>query len=144
MFCCFINNKKIDIINIKKQKKDEFKNLKTHISTIGNYKPMSVYHGIKESFNSNDIILGLNSLCQNEIHISIGFNPNRLILSHITTIEGIKYKDECFHIMKITHKKIENINDITQYDIYNAIQEYIYINKKEPQYIIKEMLIIAT
>ena len=144
MLCCFINKKNINLINIKKQKKDEFTNLKTHISIIGNYKPMPVYQGNKELFNYSDIILGLNSLCQNEIHISIGFNPNRLILSHITTNNDIKYKDECFHIMKITCKKIENINDITQYDIYNAIQEYIYINKKEPKYIIKETLIIAT
>jgi hypothetical protein len=144
MFCCFYQ-KNINLILINKQKKEEYKNIKTHISIIGNHKPMSVYHGNKNIFNSDDIILGLNSLCQNEIHISIGFNPNRLILSHIAiNNENIKYKDECFHIMKFENKNINNIYDITQYDIYNAIQEYIFINKKEPKYNIKEQIIIAT
>ena len=143
MFSCF-TNKNTNLMLIKKQKKEEYNNIKTHISMIGNYKPMPVYHGNKNTFDSNDIILGLNSLCNNEIHISIGFNPNRLILSHIAIEENVKYKDECFHIMKFENKKINNIHDITQYDIYNAIQEYIYINKKEPKYNIKDHIIIAT
>lgn len=136
--------KNINLIAIQKQKKEEYQNKKIHISTIGNHKPMLVYYGNKHIFNSDDIILGLNSLCQNEIHIAIGFDPTRLILSHITINDNIRYKDECFHIIKITYKKIENINDITQYDIYNAIQEYIYLNKKEPKYNIKEAFLIAT
>ena len=143
MFCCFAIKNNM-LVSINKQKKEEYNNKKIHISIIGNYKPMCIYHGNKNTFNANDIINGLNSLCQNEIHISIGFNPNRLILSHIASSENNKYKDECFHIMKITHKKIETTNDITQYDIYNAIQEYIYINKKEPKFSVKDMVIIAT
>jgi len=141
MFCCCYN-KNINK-NIKKQKKDEYNNKKIHISILGNYIPMPVYFGNKHIFTNEDILVGLNSLCINEIHISIGFNPNRLILSHIRNIEDNKYKDECFYIMTFDNKEVNNVVNVTQYDIYNAIQEYVLLNKKQPKFEIKELPLLA-
>ena len=36
--------------------------------------------------------------------------------------------------MQFIIKEVTTISQITQYDIYCAIQEYILINKKEPKY----------
>jgi len=131
MFCYKKDKLKIFL---KKQKKEEYNNIKVNMYILGNYEPMAVYHGNKEYYTNEDILKGLNAMCINEIHISIGNNPNRLILSHIRTQDNKKYKDECFHIMQFIIKEVTTISQITQYDIYCAIQEYILINKKEPKY----------
>lgn len=119
---CFAKNK-----FISNQIKNEYKNKKVHISIIGNYKPKQVF---KENC---EIIQGLNSMCNCDIHISIGTNPTRIILSYIDIIDFNYNKGQTFHIYKIEYKEINNINDINQYDIYNSIQDYIYINKQEPK-----------
>ena len=72
-------------------------------------------------------------MCNCDIHISIGTNPTRIILSYIDIIDFNYNKGQTFHIYKIEYKEINNINDINQYDIYNSIQDYIYINKQEPK-----------
>ena len=134
MFCCICYKKDKLKIFLKKQKKEEYKNIKVNMYTLGNYEPIPVYYGNKEYYTNEDILKGLNAMCINEIHISIGNNPNRLILSHIRTQDNKKYKDECFYIMQFIIKEVTTISQITQYDIYCAIQEYILINKKEPKY----------
>lgn len=133
---CFIKKNKF----LKEQMKDEYYNRKVNMSTIGNYKPFQVFIG--DEIKINETILGLNSLCNCDIHISIGTNPTRLILSYVDIAENNIYKKgQTFHIYKIEYKKISRIEEITQYDIYNAIQDYIYKNKQIPK---NDNLIIAT
>jgi len=131
MGCLYSKNKFIDY-----QIKDEYKKRKVHISKIGNYKPHQVFYG-NETVLNNSYINGVNSMCECDIHISIGNNPTRIILSYVdinsktNIIEFIK--GQTFHIYKITYKEINSIEDINQYDIYNSIQDYIYINKQIPK-----------
>jgi hypothetical protein len=136
LLCCFRFNSLSKFIN--KQHKDEYYKKKKNMSFIGNNKPKSVYHGYSNELKINDIIYGLNSLCLCDIHIAISNTPPRLILSYI----NIDYnnddkkeklmKGDTFHIFNITYKTITDINDITQYDIYNAIQDYIYLYETIP------------
>ena len=133
---CFTKNNKF----LKEQMKYEYYNRKVNMSAIGNYKPYQTFIG--EELKITKTILGLNSLCECDIHISIGNNPTRLILSYVDIIEFNNYKKgHTFHIYKIEYKKISNAEEITQYDIYNAIQDYIYKNKQNPK---NDNIIIAT
>lgn len=133
---CFTKNNKF----LKEQMKDEFYNRKVNMSSIGNYRPYQVFIG--EDNKITETILGMNSLCNCNIHISIGTNPTRLILSYVDITENNIYKKgQTFHIYKIEYKKISRIEEITQYDIYNAIQDYIYKNKQIPK---NDNIIIAT
>lgn len=125
---------------LKDQMKDEYYNRKVNMSSIGNYKPYQVFIG--EDNKIIQSIQGLNALCNCNIHISIGSNPIRLILSYVDIIENNNYKKgQTFHIYKIEYKKLSKIDEITQYDIYNAIQDYIYKNKQIPK---NDNIIIAT
>jgi len=120
--------------------KDEYYNKKVNMSSIGNYKPCEVFIG--DEIKLMNSINGLNSLCGCNIHLSIGNNPTRLILSYVDFFGTDNYKKgQTFHIYKIEYKKISNIEEITQYDIYNAIQDYIYKNKQIPK---NDNIIIAT
>jgi hypothetical protein len=123
MFCCFYkknNNTKF----LKKQKYDEYYNKRKNMYDIGNFKPKSVYYN---NDDNNELLKidGLCSLCDSDIHISIGKSPNRLIISYITNGK----KDVSFHIYKFEYENIDKINDITQYHIYTAIQDYLMNNK---------------
>ena len=111
---------------LNKQMKDEYYKRKVNMSIIGNYKPYEVFFGDEKLTP----ISGLNTMCNCNIHLSIGNNPTRLILSYVE-INNYK-KGQTFHIYKIEYKKILNIEEITQYDIYNAIQDYIHVNKQIP------------
>jgi hypothetical protein len=123
---CFQTSNKF----IKTQLKDEYYNKKVNMSVIGNYKPYQVFIG--EDIRITKTILGLNSNCDCNIHISIANSPTRLIISYVDgNIENYK-KGQTFHIYKISYKELNNIEEITQYDIYNAIQDYIFINKQFP------------
>ena len=123
---CFQTSNKF----IKTQSKDEYYNKKVNMSVIGNYKPYQVFIG--EDIRITKTILGLNSNCDCNIHISIANSPTRLIISYVdSNVENYK-KGQTFHIYKITYKELINIEEITQYDIYNAIQDYIFINKQFP------------
>ena len=123
---CFQTSNKL----IKTQSKDEYYNKKVNMSVIGNYKPYQVFIG--DEIKISKTILGLNSNCDCNIHISIANSPTRLIISYVDgNIENYK-KGQTFHIYKITYKELINIEEITQYDIYNAIQDYIFINKQFP------------
>lgn len=123
---CFQTSNKF----IKTQSKDEYYNKKVNMSVIGNYKPYQVFIG--EDIRITKTILGLNSNCDCNIHISIANSPTRLIISYVdSNIENYK-KGQTFHIYKISYKELINIEEITQYDIYNAIQDYIFINKQFP------------
>jgi hypothetical protein len=118
---------------INKQHKDEYNKNKKNMAFIGINKPKSVYQGYSNELKNTDIILGLNSLCLCDIHIAITLKPSRLILSYINIDSfGKTKRGDTFHIYNINYKTIETINDITQYDIYNAIQDYIYIYKNIP------------
>lgn len=131
---CFGNSNKF----LKKQMKEEYYNKKVNMSIIGNYKPHQVFIGEEIVITP---ITSLNSLCNCNIHISIGSNPTRLIISYVN-FEMDKYKKcQTFHIYKIDYKKINVIDDLTQYDIYNAIQDYIYHNKQFPK---NENILVAT
>jgi hypothetical protein len=134
MFCFKWNSKKdLFLIFSNIQLKFEYKKVKKNMSIIGNHKPKNVYYGYSNEISPNDIIQGLNSLCQTEIHIAISKNPTRLVLSYVNiTKESKIIKGDTFHIFNITYKDVNEIIDITQYDIYNAIQDYIYIYKIEP------------
>lgn len=133
---CFTKNNKF----LKEQMKDEYYNRKVNMSIIGNYKPYQVFIG--EDNKIIESIQGLNALCNCNIHISVGNNPTRLILSYVDMIENNNYrKGQTFHIYKIEYKKLSKIDEITQYDIYNAIQDYIYKNKQIPK---NDNIIIAT
>jgi hypothetical protein len=136
MSCLFFNcyNKKTILSKfINEQRKDEYKNNKMNMSYIGNNLPKNVYHGYTLEIDNNNIIQGLNSLCLCDIHIAITLKPSRLILSYINIDSfGKTKRGDTFHIYNINYKTIETINDITQYDIYNAIQDYIYIYKNIP------------
>ena len=124
---CFQKSNKFQI----KQMKDEYYNKKVNMSVIGNYKPYQVFIG--DEIKISKTILGLNSNCDCNIHISIANSPTRLIISYVDgNIENYK-KGQTFHIYKITYKELINIEEITQYDIYNAIQDYIYLNKQFPK-----------
>ena len=73
-------------------------------------------------------------MCNHNIHISIAENPLRLILSYLnySNKDNSLIKGDTFHIYIIQYKLIKTIEEITQYDIYNAIQNYIFIHKEEP------------
>jgi hypothetical protein len=138
--CCF--TQKIDVLKkkkddlFKKQLKLENKKKFIHIFDIGNFKPCVVYYGNNDILTNENILNGLSSLCENPIHISIGFNPSRIILSHCKNNNVNIIKENSFYIMNLIEE--ENINDIskiTQYHIYTAIQSYIYENKKYPKLI---------
>jgi len=132
---CF-NGNKTDLFK-KQQLKAEYYNKKVSINKLGTYKPHSVYT------DDNNIVKGLNSMCNYNIHIAIADKPLRLILSYLNNSNDPQtmIKGDTFHIYKITYKKIKTIEEINQYDIYNAIQDYIYINNEEP---INTNIIIAT
>ena len=143
MFCLKWNSKK-DLLSIfsNNQLKDEYKKKKKNLSLIGNYKPKSVYYGYSNEINSTDVINGLNSLCMTEIHVAISNNPTRLILSYVNiNRDGKVIKGDTFHIFNITYKPIKEVSEITQYDIYNAIQDYIFIYKTEP---LNDIIIVST
>ena len=139
--CCFSINPLLRFSN--KQRKDEYNKKKKNMSLIGINKPKSVYHGYSNELKITDIIYGLNSLCLCDIHIAISNTPPRLILSYINSeysknddsinTTSISNKNEkllkgdTFHIFNITYKNISDIYDINQFDIYNAIQDYIYL-----------------
>jgi len=131
MGCLYSKNKFIE-----NQIRDEYKKRKTHISTIGNYKPYQVFYGNENNLNDS-YINGLNSMCNCDIHISLGSNPTRIIISYVdinTKMNITEYvKGQTFHIYKIMYKEINSIDNINQYDIYNAIQDYIYINGEIPK-----------
>ena len=120
----------------RQQKKDEFYNRKINIQKIGNHKPHQVFFGEDLLILSEkNIVKGLNSLCESDIHICIASNPTRIILSYIDNDVIHQYKKgNTFHIYKILYKSVTTIEDITQYDIYNAIQDYVYVNKQEPKH----------
>lgn len=116
---------------------DEYKKRRVHISTLGNFQPKQVFYGEETNLN-NFNINGLNSMCECDIHISIGNNPTRIILSYVDTKKNIGenynyIKEQTFHIYKIGYKELKSIDDINQYDIYNAIQDYVYINNQMPK-----------
>lgn len=133
MNCFCFPKKNIFDIFTNKQRKYEYKKIKANMSYIGNNQPKSVYKGYSNDIAITDIINGLNSLCLCEIHIAYSNTPNRIILSYVDIInDGRIVKGDTFHIYNIKYKEINNICDITQYDIYNAIQDYIYIYKRIP------------
>ena len=118
---------------INKQRHQEYRNKKRNMAFIGNNPPKNVYHGYNLEINHSNIINGLNSLCLCDIHIAITLNPTRLILSYvIINPDGKIKRGDTFHIYNINYKIINTISDITQYDIYNAIQDYIFIYKIIP------------
>ena len=127
----------------KEQLKLEYKNKKISINKIGSYKPHSCYYSNSLLFNDSNIIKGLNSMCNHNIHISIAENPLRLILSYLnySNKDNSLIKGDTFHIYIIQYKLIKTIEEITQYDIYNAIQDYIFIHKEEPN---NNNLMVAT
>lgn len=112
----------------------EYKNKKVSINKIGSYKPYSCYYSNSLTFDDSNIIKGLNSMCNQDIHISIAESPLRLILSYLNYSNGDNnlIKGDTFHIYIIQYKSIKTIEEITQYDIYNAIQDYIFIHNEEP------------
>jgi len=121
---CFGNSNKFQM----KQMKDEYYKKKVNMNILGNYKPHQVFCG-----EDIKIINGLNSMCECDIHLSIGNKPIRLILSYVDIEMGNLKKGNSFHIYNIDYKEITTIDEITQYDIYNAIQDYIYLNKQFPK-----------
>lgn len=134
MFCwlcfyCYPKNK-----FLLSQMKDEYNEIKLHISKLGCFTPHQVY------YDDMLIINGLNSMCDLDIHISIGTNPTRIILSYVNNNNSTITKGQTFHIYKIIYKEIKTMSDINQYDIYNAIQDYIYTHKQFP---INDSYIIA-
>ena len=134
MFCCFCYPKNKFLLS---QMKDEYNEIKLHISKLGSFVPHQVY------YDDMIIINGLNSMCDLDIHISIGTNPTRIILSYVNNQDNTNpkiNKGQTFHIYKIVYKDLKLITDINQYDIYNAIQDYIYIHKQFP---INDSYIIA-
>lgn len=132
---CLIKSNKF----LKKQMKDEYYKRKVNMNIIGNFKPYQVFIG--EEIKISKTILGLNSLCECDIHISIANNPTRIIISYVDIeLENYK-KGQTFHIYKVEYKELTKNEEITQYDIYNAIQDYIYKNKQFPK---NENIILAT
>lgn len=131
MFCCLCYPKNKFLLS---QMKDEYNEIKLHISKLGCFTPHQVY------YDDMLIINGLNSMCDLDIHISIGTNPTRIILSYVNNNNSTITKGQTFHIYKIVYKEIKTISDINQYDIYNAIQDYIYTHKQFP---INDSYIIA-
>ena len=131
LLCCCFRIKSSSKFTIT-QHKDEYKKKKQNMAFIGNNKPKSVYYGYLNELKNSDIILGLNSLCLCDIHIAISNSPPRLILSYINFDNQKLLKSDTFHIFNINYNVINDINDITQYDIYNAIQDYIYLYKTIP------------
>lgn len=125
MGCCLSVKNKFEL----QQKRDEYKNRKVNMAIIGKYRPKQVFIGDEMKLNA---IQGLNSMCDCDIHISIGTNPMRIILSYVD-YNDTYIKGQTFHIYKIGYKDIISIDEINQYDIYNSIQDYIYINKQEPK-----------
>jgi hypothetical protein len=143
MFCLRWSNKKdLFAVFANIQIKHEYKKTKMNMSLIGNHKPRSVYYGYSNDIDEKDVIKGLNSLCKSEIHVAISLNPTRLILSYVNiNKDGKIIKGDTFHIFNITYKQIKEVVEITQYDIYNAIQDYIYIYKIEPS---NDNIIVST
>lgn len=133
--CCFCYPKNKFLLS---QMKDEYNEVKLHISKLGSFAPHQVY------YDDMLIINGLNSMCDLDIHISIGTNPTRIILSYVNDNKDNSNpkitKGQTFHIYKIVYKEVKIITDINQYDIYNAIQDYIYTHKQFP---INDSYIIA-
>lgn len=128
---CFRKSNKF----VNKQMKDEYNKNKVHMSILGNYKPKPVFIG-----EDMEKITSLNSMCDEIIHLDIGNNPTRIILSYVDEECDKFKKGQTFHIYKIIYKDLKKKDEITQYDIYNAIQDYIYINKHSPK---KDIYIIA-
>lgn len=140
--CNCFTKKSLMYLFIKKQRLDEYKKRKENMSYIGINIPKSVYKGYSNDIQESDIIPGLNSLCLCEIHIAVSNSPSRIILSFIDIKDGNKLiKGDTFHIYNISYKQLNNISDINQYDIYNAIQDYIYIYKKIPS---NDKIIVST
>lgn len=50
------------------------------MTVLGKYKPRQVFIGDEFTLTP---IAGLNSMCNCDIHISIGTNPTRIILSYV-------------------------------------------------------------
>lgn len=115
----------------KFQLKCERNNKMVHMYDIGQCQPQEVYYGNKEVFNETDILRGLCSLCDNPIHIAIGYEPNTLILSRCSRDGKDVVKGETFFVSDPL-EDIRDISQITQYHIYNAIQAYCYIHNKKP------------
>jgi hypothetical protein len=130
---CFSAVNKTELFK-KQQLKAEYYNKKVSINKLGTFKPHSVYSGDTIKITDDNLVKGLNSMCNYNIHISIADKPLRLILSYLNNSNELQsmVKGDTFHIYKITYKKIKTIEEINQYDIYNAIQDYIYINNEEP------------
>lgn len=148
--CCFKPKTDDEILDIKKnnifnkQLNKENKKVFKHIKDIGSFNPNEVYYG-NDTNLKNNILHGLCSLCENPIHISVGFNPSRLILSHCSKKDNEIIKEDCFYIMNlIEQEKIDNVNKITQYHIYSAIQSYIYEKNEYPKHIIKDEAIVIS
>jgi len=126
-FCscfCYPKNKFLLLQRSSKEIRELYLFLK-----LGSFTPHQVY------YDSMCILNGLNSMCDLDIHISIGTNPTRIILSYVNNQDinsNNITKGQTFHIYKIIYKEIKGINEINQYDIYNAIQDYIYTNKQFP------------
>ena len=114
--------------------KNEYYNNKVSINKLGSYKPHSVYTGTNINISDTNIIKGLNSMCNYDIHIAIADKPLRIILSYLNYSNEVNslIKGDTFHIYNINYKKIKTIEDINQYDIYNSIQDYIYNYKEKP------------
>lgn len=131
--CFFRKESKLDKF-IKEQLRYEYKHNKVSINKLGSYKPHSCYCSNSLTYTKDNIIIGLNSMCNFDIHISIAENPLRMILSYLafSTEHKALIKGDTFHIYKINYKTIKTIEEITQYDIYNAIQDYIYVQKTDP------------
>lgn len=53
------------------QLKLEYKNKKVSINKIGSYKPYSCYYSNSLTFDDSNIIKGLNSMCNQDIHIQM-------------------------------------------------------------------------
>lgn len=122
---CFSSKNKFEL----SQKRDEYKNRKVNMTVLGKYKPKQVFIGDEFTLIP---ISGLNSMANCDIHLSIGTNPTRIILSYVD-YKNSYVKGQTFHIYKIDYKEVISIDDINQYDVYNSIQDYIYINNQEPK-----------
>jgi hypothetical protein len=151
MGCCFSVKDKLLKYQSTRLKK-EYKNKFINIYDIGYNTPYPVYHDVSlekmvetdtdltDVYNMHkskmidksniDIIPGLCSLYEAPIHISIGHMPNRLILSSVLQCgaDNKFKKGECFYIRKIEMEEIQDTSQITQYHIYDAIQNYYVDN----------------
>lgn len=133
-----IRNKK----HLKMQLREEGKGNLKHMFHIGKFKPHEVYCGNDDELDSKDVIAGLCSLCENAIHVSLGFNPTRLILSHVSKSSGVIKKESCFYITNVKND-ITDTSHISQYDIYCAIQSYIKTHNEYPYYVNSTDTVVA-